>query len=472
VRAVGAFVVTILAILAMNAHAADLLHVYQLAQANDPQFQKAKAQHAAALENKPIAIAGLLPSLNVSAHRTITRQNGSEPLGFSRTGPIQGQVRTRFYSSAYTVQLTQPVFHWDRWVQLAQADAQIAQAEAVYEAAQQSLIVRVAQAYFNLLNARDTLASTRANKASTAKQLERAKTRYHVGMASTIDVQEARAAYDRLVAQEVANEQTLRTTRQALTAIIGKPIERLAEPKAGTPLKAPVPHSPKAWVKTALHQNPNLNADRFAAKVANKNVDLQAAAHYPTLDLVLDHTKSNSSDDIRFFNQGYNRRTDINGNSIMLQLNWPIFSGGAVFARTRQAKHQYHAAEDQLVLTARQTVRTTRDAYLGVIAGIAQVKSLKQAVQSSQTSLRATQEGLKIGTRTTVDVLSSRQNLLSAQTSYAQSRYNYLVSGLQLKQAAGTLDAEDVKAINRFLTKAVDVDIPFVSETLRGGKQP
>jgi outer membrane protein len=355
---------------------------------------------------------------------------------------------------------------------LGQANAQVAQAEAAFESAQQDLIVRVATAYFNVLATRDTLASTRASKASTAKQLEQAKRKYHVGLSAITDVQEARAAYDRIIASEIASERSLKNARNALSAIIGRHVTTLAEPGDTTNLKPPTPHNPKAWVDVALKQNPMLIADRFSAKAADKNVGIQAAGHYPSLDLVLQHGKRNQIGELEFLDQAYTRRTDIGENEIMLQLTWPIFSGGATFARTRQAKHQYHAAEDQVELSTRQTVQNTRDTYLGVITGISQVKALKQAVHSSLTSLKATQAGLKVGTRTTIDVLTTRQNLLSAQTNYAQSRYNYLVSTLQLKQAAGILDAADVQRLNRFLNKTVSVNVPPVSTSGAAGGTP
>ena len=442
---------TAAAIAAAPVHAADLWDVYQLALQNDPTFQQAQATYEAAQENAPIARAGYLPNLGLSANRTLQRSNGSQPFGFGPSGPIQGQFDANNYSSTYTLQLTQPIFNWSAWENIKQADASVAQAEAQYLAAQQALIVRTATAYFAVLTARDTLAADRAAKQANDKLLEQAKEKYQVGMSAVTDVQEAQAAYDQSVADEIGGQQQVINAEESLRAITGQPVTDLEEPPADMPLRNPVPDDAQKWVSQALQQNPNLLAAQAGAQVAAKAVSIKRAGHYPTLDMTLSHTKNNNSNSFSALGSTFNELSNTNGNLLMLSLNFPIFSGGGVSAQVTQAQRQYDAAQDQVQLVTRQTEQQARTAFLGVLTGISQVQALKQSVTSNDTSLQATEAGMQVGTRTIVDVLTSRQNLLKAQTSFAQSRYNYLTSVLQLKQAAGDLSANDVKQINSML---------------------
>jgi outer membrane protein len=327
-----------------------------------------------------------------------------------------------------------------------QADATVAQAEADFEAAKQDLILRTATAYFNVLNARDTLAANDAAKQAYAKQLEQAKEKYQVGMSAITDVQEAQAAYDLAVANEINAQQQVTTAEEQLRAITGEPVGDLQEPVPDMPLRSPDPASAKQWVDQALKQNPNLLSAQAAAQAASANVGIkQANDYYPTLSLVAQRNKNHNTGNNIF------DLSDTNGTIIGLQLSFPLFSGGGATAQVTQAQRQYDASEDQAKLVTRQTEQQTRTAYLGVLTGISQVQAYKQSVQSNQTSLQATETGMQVGTRTIVDVLTARQNLLNAQTSFANSRYTYLKSVLQLKQAAGILGPDDVKQINSMM---------------------
>ena len=432
-------------------YSADLWDVYQLALKNDPTFATAQANYEAALEDKPIARAGYLPNLNLSANRTLNRSSGSQPFGFNSSGPIQGNFNSRDYTNNYSLTLTQPLFNWGAWETIKQADASVAQAEAQYVAAQQDLIVRTATAYFNVITARDTLAADHAASAANEKQLDQSKAKYQVGMSAVTDVQNAQAAYDQSVATEFAAQQQVINAEESLRAITDEPVGILQEPVTGMPLRTPDPDNTQKWVDTALKQNPNLMAAQAAADVAASTVSIKRSGHYPTLDLQLAHNKNDSSSDFSAFNQEFGETTKTNGNMLMLQLNVPIFSGGGVSAQVTQAERQYDAAQDQVELVTRQTVQQTRTSYLGVLTGISQVRALQQSVKSNETSLQAMETGMQVGTRTIVDVLLARQNLVTAQTNYAQSRDNYLTSVLQLKQAAGILAPQDIRQINALL---------------------
>ena len=436
---------------AAPAYSADLWNVYQLALKNDPTFAQAQANYEAALENKPIARAGYLPNVGLNASRNIQRSNGSEPFGFGPNGPIQGNYDSNNYSTAYSIQITQPIFNWAAWETIKQADASVAQAQAQYLAAQQDLIVRTATAYFNVITARDTLAADHAATEANAKQLEQTKVKYQVGMSAITDVQNAKAAYDQSVATEIAAQQQVINAEESLRAITGQPVGELQQPPADMPLRAPDPDNTTQWVATALKQNPNLMAAQAAAAVAASLVSIKRAGHYPTLDLTLQHTKNQNNNDFSALGSQFNELSDTNGTVLGLQLSVPIFSGGSVSAQVTQAERQYDAAQDQVQLVTRQTEQQTRTAYLGVLTGISQVKALRQSVKSNETSLQGMETGMRVGTRTIVDVLLARQNVVTAQTNFAQSRDTYLTSVLQLKQAAGILNPQDVQQINALL---------------------
>lgn len=434
----------------MAAQGADLWDVYQLALQNDPAYQQAQANYQAALENKPIARAGYLPNLSLNASKSKSWTDGTtlNQIGTGSNGqPILGNVNTSTSgrNTQYGLQLTQPIFNWGAWESIKQADASIAEAEAIFEAAQQSLIVNTATAYFAVITARDTLAADHAASEANAKQLEQAQAQFKVGTVPITNVEQAQAAYDQSVATEIGAQQQVINAEESLRAITGEPVGELQEPPADMPLNAPNPNNPQPWVDQATKVNPNLLAAQAAAEVAARAVGIKQAGHYPTLGLTASYNHNNSSGTI--FNT-----SDVNQKQIMLNFSLPLFSGGGVSAQVTQAQRQYDAAQDQVQLVSRQTVQQARTAYLGVLTGISQVNALRQSVKSNQTALKATQVGLQVGTQTIVDVLLAVQNLTTAQTSFAQARDNYLTSLLTLKQAAGTVDVQDVKQINALLT--------------------
>ena len=439
-----------------QAQAADLWDIYQLAVKNDPTFLQAEANYEAQTENKAIARAGYLPNVSVTGSRTITRTGGEVPITYNPTtnSYIQADSTSHDYDTRWTAQLTQPIFNWQAWQAMDQADAQAAQAEADYTAAQESLILRTATAYFNVLNARDTLSADHAATEANAKQLEQAKEKYEVGMSAVTDVENAQAAYDQSVANEITAQQSVTTAEENLRAITGQQAGDLMEPTEDMPLHGPEPANTQQWVDQALKQNPNVLSAQSQADAADANVGMKRAGHYPTLALTLSHTKNTDSNvsslpSLGAFNVG--QLTDVSGNAAMLQLSIPLFEGGGAQAQLTQAERQYDAAEDNVKLVTRQTEQQARTAYLGVLTGMSQVRALRQSVKSNQTSMDATETGMEVGTRTIVDVLTARQNLLTAQTSFSNARYTYLESLLQLKQAAGNLAEGDLKQINALM---------------------
>ncbi|MGH8281542.1 MAG: TolC family outer membrane protein [Gammaproteobacteria bacterium] len=434
---------------ATQARGADLSDVYQLALKNDPTFQQAEANYQATLENKPIARAGYLPSLNLNASKswstsygTSLNQTGTTPTGQPILGNVYNSTPGR--DTQYGLQLTQPIFNWAAWENIKQADASVAQAEAQYVAAQQDLIVRTATAYFSVITARDTLSADHAATEANGKQLEQAKAQYKVGTVAITNVEQAQAAYDQSVANEIGARQQAINAEESLRAITGEPVGELQEPAPGMPLHSPAPASAQQWVDTALKQNPKLMAAQAAAEVAARTVSIKRAGHFPTLGLTASYGRDNATGTI--FNT-----FQTNQKQLMLNFSMPLFSGGGVTAQVTQAQRQYDAAQDQAQLVTRQTVQQARTAYLGVLTGISQVQALRQSVKSNQTSLQATETGLRVGTQTIVNVLLAVQNLATAQTGFAQSRDNYLISVLTLKQAAGILTPKDLQQLNALL---------------------
>lgn len=419
---------------AATAQGEDLRDVYRLAQESDPQLRAAEAGHRAALEARPQSRAALLPNVNFTAQTQWNQVDVKKPTA-------QGND---YNSASYSLSLRQALYHHDYYVQLRQADAGIAQADAQYGAAQQALIVRVAEAYFNLLAAEDNLRLAQAEKTAIAQQLRQTQQRFEVGLSAITDVHEAQAGYDAAVAQEIVAQNQLENAREVLREITGREHTTLAPLASEIPLHSPDPASIDQWVETALQQNLQLLAAEAAAHVAREEMNRRQAGHYPTLDLIASHNWSDTSKSNTF-------GSEYNSNSIGLQLNVPLFAGGAVSASTRQATHLYSQAQEGLEQTRRATVRQTRDAYLGVTAGIGTVQARRQALSSAKTALQATQAGFEVGTRTAVEVLNSQRELFRAQRDYARARYDYALSTLRLKQAAGILSEADLEHVNSWL---------------------
>jgi outer membrane protein len=333
------------------------------------------------------------------------------------------------------------------------ADKTIARAEAVREAAQQDLIVRVAQRYFDVLAAEDRLNSIIADREAIARQLEQAKQRFDVGLIAITDVQESQAAYDQSVANDIGARRSLATAREFLREITGEYVVDLNAPGDDFPLATPDPNNEKTWVEMSLSQNLILVASRLDEGLARDEISYRRNGYYPTLELVANTGERDSDTTISIPTldpdfQTLNSKSD----SISLQFNVPLFAGGSTSSRVKEAVYLHRASRQQLQRVTRETERQARDSYLGVLAEIARVNALEQAVSSSQTALQATQAGYEVGTRTIVEVLNSQFALYVAITNYYQSRYDYILNALRLKQAAGTLQVQDLEKIDQWLS--------------------
>jgi outer membrane protein len=441
--------------------AADLLAVYQRALQNDPQLREAEANRLAALESKPQALAALLPQLSGSGLASKERDTGPTNLVESVNLPGQPTLLESFpfdghtitHNHKYGVDLKQNIFRWENWVALQRADAQVAQAEADYQAAQQDLISRVAQRYFDVLASRDDLDAQEGALASVNRQLEQAEKRYEVGLIAVTDVQEARAAHDSSAAAVIAAKRQVASAQEFLREITGDLFDRLARPIEPFELANPDPISEDRWVEMALQQNLSLVSSRLAADIARENVSSARGGHFPSLDLIASGYKVNTDgSSINTDGTPYGSSTlDQNQRSIGIQLTFPLYSGGMVSSLVRQATYQHRAAKERVERVARQTEHDARDAYLGVLSEISRVKALRRAVESNTTALNATEAGYEAGTRTAVDVLESRRLWIQATTDYSRSRYDYMINVLKLQQAAGILSEQSLNRLNTLL---------------------
>jgi outer membrane protein len=447
-----------LALLAAQAPAANLIEVYQRAAQNDPIIREADANRLAVRQAKPLAWSALLPLIDGAAaigHResdgTRSIITGTSNLGTSRD--IEAEADTRDWS----LRLSQPVFHWESWVALKRADAQVAQAEVDFRAAEQDLVLRTAQRYFDVLAAKDTVDAAQASVESFARQLEQADKRFEVGLIAVTDVQEARAAHDSAVANLIAARRSLTTAQELLRELTGESFDQLAAPSADMPLNRPEPQNPDEWVRGALEQNLRLASTRLSTEIAKQDVRTARARHLPSLDIVAERAGIKNDGTQTVDGERTPNDSDTVDDSIFLQLSVPIYSGGETSALVRQNVYLHRAARERLERTARETERSTRDAYLGVISEISRVQALRQAVESSRTALEATEAGFEVGTRTTVDVLDARRRLFDAQTNYARSRYDYILNLIELKVAAGTLARTDLDSINAWLRETASL---------------
>lgn len=427
--------------------AGQLLKVYEQALANDTRLQAAQHSRDAAVEARPQARAALLPQLIGTYAREEGRSDGNS--SFSFINPITGEAPppTSFdgdtKDEALTLSLQQIVFDWSAFSRYGQAGIQVALAEAQFRNAGQALVLRTAQAYFDVLGAADNVGLAKAEKTSLDRQLEQARRRFEVGLSAITDVQEAQARYDLTVAQEIAADQQLASAYQALAEITGSADTATSPLREEIPLTPPTPPIVETWVGAAKENNLDLLAARLAADIADKDINVARAGHLPTVGFEAEYQDLTSDSGDRSF--------DSKGESVGVQVRLPIFSGFATRSRISQAAATHEQRQAEYVGAARSVERQTRDAYLGVMSGAARVKALKQAVLSSTTALDASDTGLEVGTRTAIDVLSAQRDLFSARRDYSRARYDYLLSVLRLKAAAGRLGPDDLAEIDALL---------------------
>lgn len=421
--------------------ATDLLAVLEAAQAKDPVYRETEAAALSVAEGIPQAKAALyLPTLSFSAGINRVEQDITADFVIGANGKVA------FTGKEYRVNLSQPVWRYDRYLALKQADKRLQQAQLEVLAARQDLMVRAAERYFEVLAARDNVEFARAEKDSLKSQRDQAQQRFEVGLIAITDVQEAQAGYDRALASEISAQNAVENALEALREVTESYSDELVPLGDSLQLAVPEPADIDAWTQTALSNNLALQARGIAAEIALQEIRRQYAGHQPTLDIVGGYGYNEQGG--RFGSQ------QLDQGDIGVQLNVPIFEGGAVVSRTRQSTHDHEAAIERLEQSKRSVHRQTREAYLGILTRISSVNALKQAVLSSQTALESTQAGFDVGTRTAVDVVAAERSLFQAKRDYARARYDYILDTLRLKRAAGSLRPEDIAIANAWLADA------------------
>lgn len=416
-------------LLSLQVSAENLQNVYQLALKKDPQVLKTAAQRDASVAAVDISKANFLPTIGFSSD--ITKSSTS-------TNQASGSMGTSYGNS---ISLQQSVFNWGDWSRLSTAEKQALQGQTYYNAALQALIVRVSQAYFNVLSANDDLTFVVAEKRAVERQLEQTKQRFAVGLTAITDVHEAQAQYDSVVAREISATNNLENAKEALQEITGEYHSELAplNTAAFKPV-APQPTNAVDWVAIAEENNLDLKGRKLALEIAQNNIDIADAGHYPTVDLSAQKSLSDSSNTLQ-------KDTDF----VKLELKVPLYTGGSTVAGQDVQRANYVVASEDLELGHRSVLRQIRVNYNNVGASIASIKALEQAVVSAESALKATEAGFEVGTRTIVDVLISTRNLFDARRNLTKARYDYILAVLSLKQAAGTLAEADLELVNRAL---------------------
>ena len=426
---------------AFPAAAEDLLQVYRDAQRYDAVYTGARYSLDAGRERIPQARALLLPSLNFTASGAAVRieQESNNELV---APPFVRSPTTR----SYALNLTQPVYRPQNFAQYQQADWQVRQAEATFGQASQDLALRVAQAYFDIQAAQDTLTLVGAQKAAISEQLAQAKRNFEVGTATITDTHEAQARYDLVVAQEIVAQNDLENKRRALQAITGKEYSQLKPLRTDVRMSPPEPADMQSWVDIAEKQAYPVIAQEAATEVANLEVKRASGGHWPTIDVVgsYGNVKDTGS-------QVTAIGRDITTGQIGLQLAIPLYAGGSLSSREREAAANYQKSRQDMENARRTAALNTRQTYLAVINGIAQIAALEQALTSSQSALDSNRLGYEVGVRINIDVLNAQQQVFSTRRDLAVARYNAIINHLRLKAAAGTLRDEDLELVNRAL---------------------
>ena len=385
--------------------------------------------------------AALLPNIGLSG--SDTRTTGSA----SYDNPIYNAGSATNFNNTIQLQLVQPLFRWANWQQYEQGKLSVVASDAQFSQAQQDLIVRVAQAYFDVLTAQDNLITLHAQQVAISEQLASAKRNFEVGTATITDTHEAQARYDLVIAQEFAGQSDLQVKRSALQQIIGKEAGDLAMLKTGIKLEGPKPERIEDWVSSAEQQNFNVVASQVAVEIAKRTIEINRAGHYPTLDLVAGRARNSTGGQA-----GFGSATGVTtGNSIGVNWSVPIFSGFAVTSQVREAIALEDKARNDLEAARRAAALGARQAYVGVTSGLAQVKAYEAAEISSQSALDSNKLGYQVGVRINIDVLNAQQQLYTTRQTLAKARYDTIMSGLRLKAASGILKEEDLAQINMLL---------------------
>ncbi|WP_018993273.1 TolC family outer membrane protein [Thioalkalivibrio sp. ALgr1] len=431
-------------LVASPAPAASLLEVYERAATEDAELRAAKAEYRSVLENRPIARSAFLPQITGEAEAGAFYNN------YRNQDSFDGR------QTSFGVSLMQSLYDRRNFIELTQADLEIARAEAELDAARQDLILRVSEAYFDVLVAQETLAFREAELEAIGRQLEQTERRFEVGLIASTDVKEAQAQRDIAEAERIAAENQLDVAREQLAVITNTYWDELDVLREDAELTPPEPADAQAWVDIALENNLELAAQRLTTETAREQIQRQRAEGQPRLNLnaSVSENRFHGIDDGGAGAQGvgplFNEGTEA---QVGVRLEVPFYTGGRVSALTRQAREDFQAAQEGQSLVERRTTQDTRNAYLSVIANSSRVRALEQALISTQAAFESAEAGFEVGTRTQVDVLLALREVFRAERDYAEARYGFLTDSLRLQRAAGRLSVADLESINQLLER-------------------
>jgi outer membrane protein len=410
-----------------------LLETYELAVKRDPKFLAAKAESSASGMAIDQARAGLLPSIMLDVEQMRTRQEVEES-----DNPIYGTGTAKYNTYTYTLSVSQPIFRKEAIERFQQSKSVVKQAEYTALASEQDLLMRTVSAYLIVLAAKDSLALASSERAAVGKLVEEAKVKRQSGLGTITQQHEADARYGVASAREIEAQSKLRDAYQGLREITGEYVENVQELHDDFPLEYPEPLAIGSWLETATQKNLILLARREGVNVARQEIKRKNAGHYPDLSVKVNHNFKDSGSTL------YGGGSVVNTTDVMLQLRVPIYEGGAVTTATKEASYRYKKAQEEYEFEYRSLDRRTRAAFDAIVSGVSLIQALKKSVMAQQSALNAKTEGYKSGLNTILPVLDAQRDLYLARRDYAQSRYDYLVNRLRLKQSAGTLSEADL----------------------------
>jgi len=418
--------------------AADLLEIYNIAIKSDPELLAAEAKHKSTLQEYPIARSNLLPNIRFKGTSQRTRE--------SIDGAIYGSSSptSQFTTDEYSINLKQPLYRRDLFSLLEKSEYQVAKSLAERDSARQNLIIRVVEAYFNILDSEDNIDYVVSEKAAIKSQLDESKKRLEVGLIAITDYAEAKASYDLSETNVIEAQNQKDLARESLYVLTGKQFKSFSSLNHNIKAKSPDPDDIKSWENFAVKQNLDLLTYRRAQDIAIANLKFERSKHFPTLDIYGTIKETDKGG-------GSSGAFDSNNDFIGIELNIPIFIGGNTYYSSKQAEFEKEKARYDLLKKKREVIRDSRQAFLNLKSAISKVNASKKALESNELSVEYNKAGFEVGTRSTTDVLLALKEFYKAKKNYSKSKYDYLMSKLKLKQSIGTLSIDDLKVVNSWL---------------------
>lgn len=465
-RATAAAIASVTLLMSPIATSESLLDIYETALDNDAQLRAETAQYRADLELKTLALAPLLPQINTGVSRAMRDSENTRLsiVDFNGGNVVIADQTTgsRTYTTSYDISLSQTLFDLSAWFDWKAGSERNKQVEATVAAAQQNLIVRVSEAYFGVLRAEDNLRAAKAQERALSRQLEQTRQRFNVGLIAITDVYEAEARHDLAGVTRIVEENNVAVALERLSVLTGQQHGQLRLLSNEFSPELPMPTDRSAWVDFALENNFELAAVRFAEEAARQNAKSRQMGHAPRVSAQVSYSESDTTGTVtppNAFNLPPNSEGE--NESFQIRLDMPLYAGGSISANRRRAAEQFNVARENRINLTRNTITASRSLHMTVSSDVARVKARKRAIKSTQSALDATVAGYEVGTRNIVDVLNAQNAVFAAQRDYANSRYDYVLNSMRLKENAGTLSPEDIAALEAFL---VEPEAPSVSE--------